>query len=362
MGELIYPKYADYQPSSIQETSGGDIIYSSFRLQRNGLTPIGNPTFEEWTKCGEFIRKAEGAVHFWIGDWLNYGEKTYGETYAQAIDETGYDYGTLANDKFIASKIEFSRRRENVSFGHYQELAPLEPEEQDKFIAEIEKEKMPRAKLRIKIKEYKRNKELLKDNNDELPSGIELYNQDFRTSDLKENSVDLILTDPPYPSEFLPLWSDLSLFASKILKPSGFLIAYSGELNMPEVIKRLSENMTYYWTFCLYHEGKTQLVMPRNVICRWKPIFIFQKPPFKKLDITLQDYIVSEQREKEGHDWQQSESGASKLIEAFTQEGETICDPFAGYGTFLKAANDLKRKSIGYEIDKNTFELAKARL
>jgi hypothetical protein len=40
---------------------------------------------------------------------------------------------------------------------------------------------------------------------------------DFRTtlSDLVPGSVDVVLTDPPYPAEFLPLWSDLGEHAAK---------------------------------------------------------------------------------------------------------------------------------------------------
>lgn len=56
-----------------------DLIISSFRLQKNGLTPVGKPTFQEWVQCGRFINNAEQSVQFWIGDWLVYGEKTYGK-------------------------------------------------------------------------------------------------------------------------------------------------------------------------------------------------------------------------------------------------------------------------------------------
>jgi hypothetical protein len=47
-----------------------DLVFSSFRLQKNGLTPQGKPTFEEWVHCGLFIQEAEQSVQFWIGDWL----------------------------------------------------------------------------------------------------------------------------------------------------------------------------------------------------------------------------------------------------------------------------------------------------
>ena len=39
-----------------------------------------------------------------------------------------------------------------------------------------------------------------------------------------------------------------------------------------------------------------------------------------------------------------------RLIKAFTYIGETVLDPFLGSGTTLKAAVDLKRDGVGYEI------------
>ena len=42
---------------------------------------------------------------------------------------------------------------------------------------------------------------------------------------------------------------------------------------------------------------------------------------------------------------------AKRLIKLFTFVGETVLDPFAGSGTTLKAAKELRRNSYGYEID-----------
>ncbi len=41
-----------------------------------------------------------------------------------------------------------------------------------------------------------------------------------------------------------------------------------------------------------------------------------------------------------------------RLIKLFTFVGETVLDPFLGSGTTTKVARDLKRNSIGYEVDK----------
>jgi site-specific DNA-methyltransferase (adenine-specific) len=49
-------------------------------------------------------------------------------------------------------------------------------------------------------------------------------------------------------------------------------------------------------------------------------------------------------------------------INAFTEEGETVLDPFCGSGTTLRACKDLSRKCIGIEIREEYAEMAANRL
>ena len=180
-------------------------------------------------------------------------------------------------------------------------------------------------------------------------------------ADIEDGSIDCIITDPPYPKEFLECWTKLSRFAKRVLKPNGFCVAYSGQMHLPEVIKRMNEHLDYYWTFAVYHEGQTQIVNGVNLICRWKPVLIFQNKK-KKLNNTFQDYFISEQREKQGHDWQQSKSGVGYLIEMFTKPNDLILEPFAGSGTTIKAAIEKGRRIKAAEIEVDTFNIAKSLL
>lgn len=123
-------------------TENKEIVYASFILRSSWLEPVGLPSLEQWQECGAFLKKAKGAVHFWIGDWLNYGEKRWGEKYLEAIEATGYDYGTLRNDKWIAARVDLSRRRDKLTFDHHATIADLEPEEQDRLLTEAEEKKL----------------------------------------------------------------------------------------------------------------------------------------------------------------------------------------------------------------------------
>lgn len=121
----------------------------------------------------------------------------------------------------------------------------------------------------------------------------------------------------------------------------------------------MRDNLDYYWTFAVYHEGQTQIVNGINLMCRWKPVLIFQNGK-KKIENTFQDYFISEQREKQGHDWQQSKSGVGYLIEMFTKPNDLILEPFAGSGTTIIAAKEKGRRVIAAEIDEQTYNIAKA--
>ena len=183
-----------------------------------------------------------------------------------------------------------------------------------------------------------------------------VINNDFRNVKIEENSIDLILTDPPYPKEYLPLWKDLSEFANKVLKPSGFLITYSGEMYLPEVIEGLKTSLNYYWCMCLQHSGSTQIVNGRNIQCGWKPILLFQKSPFKMLNTFPKDFIKGTGRDKNLHEWQQSSREIIPLIKKLTKENDIILDPFAGSGSVMEASELTNRRSISIEVNKDHIE------
>jgi DNA modification methylase len=218
---------------------------------------------------------------------------------------------------------------------------------------EIKKEE----KIQAKFEERERLAEIGKTKKIDIDFRLGDFEEVFK--DIPDGSIDCIITDPPYPYEFIEVWSKLSRIAKRVLKPNGYCIAYSGQMYLPEVMQKMSENLDYYWTFAVYHEGQTQIVNGINLMCRWKPVLIFQNGK-KKIENTFQDYFISESREKNGHDWQQSKSGVGYLIEMFTKEGDTILEPFAGSGTTIIASRDKKRNVIAAEIDEKTYNIAKA--
>lgn len=51
-----------------------------------------------------------------------------------------------------------------------------------------------------------------------------------------------------------------------------------------------------------------------------------------------------------------------RLIEIFTDEGDTVIDPVAGSGSTLRACMELNRNCYGFEIDKSFYKMAKEQM
>jgi len=86
-------------------------------------------TYEEWEEAGRTLQTIQGAVNWWIGDWLNEGETRYGEKYAQAIEKTGKSYETLKQCKWVSKQYELVNRLTNLGWTHHLIVAALEPDE-----------------------------------------------------------------------------------------------------------------------------------------------------------------------------------------------------------------------------------------
>lgn len=190
-----------------------------------------------------------------------------------------------------------------------------------------------------------------------------LLSGDFRSQarDIEDNSIDIILTDPPYPAEYLPLFSDLGALAARALKSGGSLLVMSGELYLPEVMRRLCDHLTYHWTLAyLTPGGQSPQIWNRNINTFWKPVLWLVKGEY--VGDWQGDVIKSERNEKDAHYWQQSESGMLELVKRFSLPDQLILDPFCGSGTTGVAAVQLHRRFIGIDNDPAAIAAASERL
>lgn len=181
---------------------------------------------------------------------------------------------------------------------------------------------------------------------------------DIRRGDFREVLADvespaLILTDPPYPAEYLPLWSDMGKWAAENLCSGGSLVAYCGQSILPDVLNRLGEHLRYWWTIALIH-GQSQNIPGKWVSAGWKPVVWYVRDA-RINQAMLADTVSGGMPRKTiavGDDgsWAQAVQPLEPIISALTAPGDLIIDPFAGSGTVGVAAARFGRRFIGAEI------------
>jgi site-specific DNA-methyltransferase (adenine-specific) len=189
--------------------------------------------------------------------------------------------------------------------------------------------------------------------------GITIYHGDCR--EVPWPKVNFIWTDPPYAKEYLWTYSTLSQRAAEVLRPSGHLFAYAGSFHLPEVLRRLGEHLTFWWTVGLIYD--TTPMFGRGIGNQWKAVVWYRKEPaVVTWDTLIFDTVGSAKRKASGHPWEQPGRDAYRYILSLTEENDLILDPMCGSGSTLRAAKDLGRRAIGIEIEEKYCEIAAKRL
>jgi len=180
-----------------------------------------------------------------------------------------------------------------------------------------------------------------------------------RLAELPPSSVDLIVTDPPYPNESLPLWSALAEHAARLLKPQGILVAMTGKIHLLEVMNRLADHLTYGWAYCDPMREAGTRILARHIAQTWKPWLAFSNGPWPSGRIDWHpDTLEANRRTKDQYWWQQGDGGAAMLIDHLSAPGDTVLDPFTGIGTFGAAALRQGRRFVGVEMDTKRHDQA----
>ena len=359
-------------------TVNGDNIIelTGFKLLPNGLQVTGNPSIDDWIKCGRFIKSSEGAVHWWIGDWIRHGENVYGEKYSQYIDELGFEYGTLRDDVWVAERIELSRRHDNLSFGHHREIASFEPIEQDRLLAKAEELKISVKDLRTMKHRMALELQRPKESSD---SNLIMGDCLDEISKLADNSIDMLCTDPPYGIDFqskhrvatprfdklsgdksqaLLLLDDMLRVSEPKLKPNSHIYIFTSW----KVLGEFKEIVSKYFNI------KNVLVWKKNnwsmgdlegAYAQQYEMIIFAEKGRRHLNGDRNTDILEFDRVANlKHPTEKPVPLLKFIIEKSTLEGETVFDPFMGSGSTCVAAKKLNRKYIGIEIDEQWYKLA----
>jgi len=335
-------------------------------FEKNSLVIADNVTIDEWKELGQGLRQIEGCVQFWIGDWARFGEKkgyyTDSRVYNELEEITGLDRRTIQDYKTVSDRTS-TVRHADLDFSHHREVASLSSEQQKAYLQKASEEKLSVRELRQIIKENKKNEyiNLIINKNIKNQNVICGRFQDV-CSKMENESIDHIITDPPYGREYLNDWNDLGKIAGRILRPSGFCICYSGTFNLPDVYRILSQHLTYYWQMIILHAGGNQFIFPRNLNTGYKPLIVFAKEPIEKTIESIFDVIKGTGKEKDLHEWAQAEGEIVGIMEKFTYTNQLILDPFAGSGTIPMACKRMGRKFIAIDEKQENINIINGRL
>lgn len=181
---------------------------------------------------------------------------------------------------------------------------------------------------------------------------------------MPENSVDLILTDPPYKKEFNHLYGKLSEMSAKVLKDGGVMAVMCGQSYLLELIADMSKHLIYRWTIAyLTPGGQACQIWQRRVITFWKPVFLFSKGFHNKDWFGDVAKSPTNNNDKKHHKWGQSEAGMVDLLKRLSKkDSDVVLDPFMGAGTTGIACKIVGRQFIGVEISQEYYKIAEDRL
>lgn len=334
-----------------------------FHLHALGLATTGKPTFDQWQQVGNRIKATYKGIHWAIGDWVLLGERTFGQDFAQGLDDCGFSYETVRNDRRVALAVEPGRRRPELPFDFYLAVVSesLSPGEQEQLLDRALVSKWSRDQLRKAVREHKLDRrrqeakgtapEVLplpgEPESDSTPGAVNLLAGRFQDllPRLPQGSVDLIVTQPSQVGEDVQVFGDLAKHAERVLAPQGSLIVQAPVSHLRECIRLCEAYLRYWWVLSIgcqpgYLEGK-------GIATRWHP-WIWCVKGGRRGDATINDAI--------------SEAPIRYLVERLTVEGEVVLDPLCGTGEVLAAVHGLNRALIGMDPDPANVAMAQRRL
>ena len=223
---------------------------------------------------------------------------------------------------------------------------------------------------------------------------IDLRNDDclnvFKT--LSDNSVDLIVTDPPYKTTSRGDSGNSGGMMQKKINMAGKVFEFNSidcEDYAPQFYRVLKDGSHCYvmtnhinlihmlntFTNCGFHFIKSLIwdkgnkIMGQYYMSQFEYILFFRKGRGISINncgtsdiLSVPNVKIRDGRGNNLHDTEKPVELMEILISNSTKEGDIVLDPFMGIGASGVASKKLRRDFIGIEIDKKYFDIAKQRI
>lgn len=238
-------------------------------------------------------------------------------------------------------------------------------------------------------------------------SNVQLLLGDARKLDLPDNSVDLIITHPPYfgievsryggnpkdqinferdRKKMLKMLTQAVLEMQRVLKPSGSLIIANGpneQIDLRILVDILNKTKFGY-VDCIVHNSyglepeqshaRAEAIVS-EALTTWhhfslSPHFYFNPFLVKRYNNPVWNLTFSNMADpvdvelaKKYHVYDvMNKEIPKRFIEMFSQQGDTVLDPFGGSAIVAVTAAEMKRKGISNDISEDQMKAAKDRI
>ena len=238
-----------------------------------------------------------------------------------------------------------------------------------------------------------RLKELCKEADYIDKSGI-LFNKDCLEiiKDIEDNSIDCIITDPPYKitargnggnsggmfqkkevnngKVFKTNDLDISDWIDefyRILKTESHCYIMTNNKNISHYLDVINKSEFHFIKNLIW--VKDNKIMGQTYMSQFEYIIMIRKGSHKRINNCGESDVlhISNKKLKDSdvktiHDTEKPVDLYKILIENSTSDGDIVLDPFAGIGALGVASKLTNRKYIGIELDENYFNVAKERI
>lgn len=222
----------------------------------------------------------------------------------------------------------------------------------------------------------------------------QILNDDFLevVKRMKDDSVDLVVTDPPYKvtsrgnsgnsggmmkeklsmqgkifkhNDIKPLDYIPELY--RVLKDGSHCYIMTNHVNLIEMLNVAKESGFHFIKSIIWDKGNK--IMGQYYMSQFEYILFFRKGKGKKINkcgtadiLSVPNKKTKGEDGKNIHDTEKPVELMRILIENSSQEGDLVFEPFMGVGATVMACKLSKRGYLGVELDSNYFNIAKERL
>ncbi len=220
--------------------------------------------------------------------------------------------------------------------------------------------------------------------------------------EIDDNSVNLILTDPPYnlgkfmnnrgtnmgklrENHFSATdWDHLTYEdwakkmdqflenSARVIMNGGSMIIFMSLMKVESIIKLAEKHGFYYKTTGIWHKKNP---IPRNMNLHFvnstegwiyftykKKTGVFNNEKKLEHDFFESGLTPGSEKRHGGHPTQKPEILIKHFIKLLSNENDVVLDPFMGSGTTGKVASEMNRKFIGIELSDKYFKMSKERI